>query len=105
MPQSHYTPSPTNIRGSESGNGEALARFIVNDLDRSGEKRKRLLYLTGDKNRDTLPKILHEAGVELDNVQVYETRGSPTFEKDLIALLGDQNSLGTSRLLSCGDIF
>lgn len=72
-----------------------MARFIVDDLESPDEKR--LLYLTGDKNRDTLPKILRQAGIELDDVQVYETRGSPAFENDLKALLGDETFFGKNR--------
>jgi uroporphyrinogen-III synthase len=48
---------------------------------------KRLLYLTGDKNRDTLPKILAAARVNLQSLQVYETQGSSTLAKDLERLV------------------
>ncbi|KAI0798174.1 tetrapyrrole biosynthesis, uroporphyrinogen III synthase [Abortiporus biennis] len=83
---------PKDIRGgSTSGNSEKLAHFILEDQGLSlqhdqgtSEARKlRMLYLTGDKNRDTLPTILGTRGVELLNLQVYETQGSSTFEADL----------------------
>ncbi|CCL99803.1 uncharacterized protein FIBRA_01827 [Fibroporia radiculosa] len=74
---------PRDIRGAaESGTGEKLAHFILRDLAPSPEG-KRLLYLTGDKNRDTLPNILASGGVALDPLQVYATRGSSTFHIDL----------------------
>jgi uroporphyrinogen-III synthase len=67
--------------GSEAGTSERLAHFILNDLpEREGVK---LLYLTGDKNRDTLPNILAESRVILDSAQVYATQGSSTFAEDL----------------------
>lgn len=75
--------TPRDIRGgSDTGTAERLAGFILNDLPSDGTGRK-LLYLTGDKNRDTLPKILESAGVALDPLQVYATQGSSMFPHDL----------------------
>lgn len=77
------TYSPRDIRGgSETGTAERLAEFILKDLPSDATSRK-LLYLTGDKNRDTLPRILESGGVELDSLQVYATQGSSTFPHDL----------------------
>ncbi|KAG1746555.1 uncharacterized protein EDB91DRAFT_1049258, partial [Suillus paluster] len=57
--------SPRDIRGgSETGTAEHLAGFILKDLP-SGETGRKLLYLTGDKNRDPLPRILESGGVIL----------------------------------------
>ena len=67
--------------GSQTGKAESLAHFILKDLqDHDGAK---MLYLTGDKNRDTLPKILAEGHVNLQTLQVYETRGSSSFPQDI----------------------
>jgi uroporphyrinogen-III synthase len=75
--------SPRDIRGgSETGTAERLAGFILKDIPSDGISRK-LLYLTGDKNRDTLPRILGSGGVALDCLQVYATQGSSTFHHDL----------------------
>ncbi|KAL7278482.1 hypothetical protein ACG7TL_007481 [Trametes sanguinea] len=70
--------APHDIRGgAESGTAEKLAHFILADLARSPTRHgKTLLYLTGDKNRDTLPRILSEGGLELESLQVYATQGS-----------------------------
>ena len=52
---------PKDIRGgSESGTGDRLARFILDNIPRTGTKK--LLYLTGDKNKDTIPCILIDYG-------------------------------------------
>ncbi|OSD03820.1 tetrapyrrole biosynthesis uroporphyrinogen III synthase [Trametes coccinea BRFM310] len=77
--------APHDIRGgAESGTAEKLAHFILADLARSPTRHgKTLLYLTGDKNRDTLPRILSEGGLELESLQVYATQGSSTFDADL----------------------
>jgi uroporphyrinogen-III synthase len=53
------------------------------------ERPAKLLYLTGDKNRDTLPNILTEGGITLEALQVYETVGSPRFEEQLLCVLDD----------------
>ena len=77
---------PGNIRGqAQSGTAEQLAHFILSDLSErvEGSTARRLLYLTGDKNRDTLPNILTSGGIVLDALQVYATHGSPSFPHDL----------------------
>ncbi|KAJ3570183.1 hypothetical protein NP233_g4574 [Leucocoprinus birnbaumii] len=80
-----------DIRGQETGTGEQLAHFILEDItkDRSSNG---LLYLTGDKNRDTVPKILssekaHDNKIALHALQVYETHGATDFEKNLDSLI------------------
>ncbi|KAF5352988.1 hypothetical protein D9758_007965 [Tetrapyrgos nigripes] len=79
---SPYSPDPCLILGAEeAGNAEQLAQFIL----RQQQLPKRLLYLTGDKNRDTLPTILSAHSIALTPLQVYETRGSSAFKDDLKA--------------------
>ncbi|KAK0204209.1 tetrapyrrole biosynthesis, uroporphyrinogen III synthase [Desarmillaria ectypa] len=68
-----------DIRGESSGTAEQLANFILAVQPRP----TKLLYLTGDKNRDTLPNILGAAGVSLHSLKVYETQGSSTFSQHL----------------------
>ena len=83
-----YAPTQGNVRGAgEAGTSEKLAHSIVDDLARAprDSARTQLLYLTGDKNRDTLPRILADAGVRAVPLQVYETHGSETFAADLAA--------------------
>jgi uroporphyrinogen-III synthase len=75
--------TPKVIRGSSAtGTSERLAHFILEDLS-AKESAKKLLYLTGDKNRDVLPNILKSGNVELESLQVYETQGSSNFANDL----------------------
>ena len=77
--------APRNIRGGrETGTGEKLARFILEDLqERLSINRVKLLYLTGDKNRDVLPNILRDGAIELQPLQVYKTQGASTLPQDL----------------------
>ena len=77
---------PGDTRGqAQSGTAEKLAHFISSDLSAraDGSTARRLLYLTGDKNHDTLPNILTSAGIVLNALRVYATHGSPSFLHDL----------------------
>ncbi|TFY50772.1 hypothetical protein EVG20_g11338 [Dentipellis fragilis] len=77
---------PTDIRGgAETGTAELLARFILRDADIAPSAR--LLYLTGDKNRETLPALLDAGEVALRTLQVYATRGAAGFEGALVHVL------------------
>ncbi|KAI0790222.1 tetrapyrrole biosynthesis uroporphyrinogen III synthase [Irpex lacteus] len=76
--------APHNIRGgSETGTGEKLAHFILEDLKERSNDPPKLLYLTGDKNRDVLPSILRNGGIELQPLQVYKTQGASSFPDGL----------------------
>ncbi|KAL0952797.1 hypothetical protein HGRIS_007022 [Hohenbuehelia grisea] len=71
---------PRDVRGEESGNAEQLAQFIIEDVE---QRPAKLLYLTGDKNRDTLSRILSSANIEPTPLKVYETQGSSSFAAEL----------------------
>ncbi|KAH9031925.1 tetrapyrrole biosynthesis, uroporphyrinogen III synthase [Lactarius pseudohatsudake] len=76
---------------------QRLAHYIVQDAKR-GEK---LLYLTGDKNRDTLPRVVREGlgGEEvLQELRVYATRGVENFEHKLACALEDATGKFVRRL-------
>ncbi|KAJ7475764.1 tetrapyrrole biosynthesis, uroporphyrinogen III synthase [Mycena latifolia] len=89
----HSPFAPLDIRGESSGTSEQLARFILADLELSPpSKRRPFLYLTGDKNRDTLPDILRDGNVELTPLQVYQTQGSSRFSEDLKLALESHES-------------
>lgn len=79
------TLAPSDIRGADSGTGEKLAHFILDDL--VSDAPRRLLYLTGDKNRDVLPGVLRDGGVALESLQVYATQGSSAFAADLVGAI------------------
>lgn len=83
--------------GAEVDTSEQLAHYILSHMPPQQGKNKnkpKLFYLTGDKNRDTLPNILHDGGVALEPLQVYETRGSSTFAAALRSVVVD-NRKGT----------
>lgn len=87
---------PDDIRilgATESGNAEKLAEFIINTI---GDRKQRLLYLTGDKNRDTLSNKLNEgrSNIELVSLQVYATCES-AFLRNEIEKYGREMRPGT----------
>lgn len=108
----HLIPTKV-LGGAEAGTSEALAQFILSHFaetdnasviseasgatGHSARKKRgaKLLHLTGDKNRETLGKILADGGIEVDAVQVYETRGSPSFGPALKSAISS-NSKGVS---------
>ena len=81
---------PQDVRGTESGTAERLAHYIVQDA----ESTERLLYLTGDKNRETLARVVREGLGEgiLNELRVYATRGVRDFESHLVRALGDDET-------------
>ncbi|MFB6099402.1 MAG: uroporphyrinogen-III synthase, partial [Salinibacter sp.] len=56
-------------RGDDAGSAAALAERIVAE-----KPSVPLLFLCGNRRRDTLPHRLREAGIPFDEVVVYETR-------------------------------
>ncbi|KAJ7931433.1 tetrapyrrole biosynthesis, uroporphyrinogen III synthase, partial [Mycena leptocephala] len=92
----HSRFSPADIRGESSGTSEQLAKFILADLDSLPPKsrQKPFLYLTGDKNRDTLPDILRSGDIEISPLQVYQTQGSSRFPDDLKLALESSSHQG-----------
>jgi len=100
MPVSPFTPSSQNIVGEGTGTGEALAKVIIGDQGSRAPKLP-LLYLTGDKNRDTLPTLTQAAGLDLEPLQVYGTRGSPSFSKGIKELFQRHQPLGKCNSRSC----
>jgi uroporphyrinogen-III synthase len=89
--QAQLPNPPRDVRGTESGTAEQLARFIVHDATRE----ESLLYLTGDKNRETLSRVVREELGEdvLRELRVYATRGVRDFESNLTRAL--QGETGT----------
>ena len=68
-------------RGAETGSAEALAAYIVDDAPAAP-----LLFLSGNRRRDTLPEALQRAGLPFDELVVYETH--PRSDLDLPAANG-----------------
>jgi uroporphyrinogen-III synthase len=90
-------PSGIQIKGAvESGNAEKLAEFILKTV---GSTSQRLLYLTGDKNRDSLANKLKESKGKIDlvSLQVYSTCERPSLHEN-IEQYGEELRSGQSNL-------
>ena len=81
------------ILGEESGNGDALAAFILehynglyNGSYPNGFAKPPLLFLVGEKRRDIIPKTLESAALpperrlKVDELVIYETGEMPSFK-------------------------
>ncbi|KAK4701395.1 uroporphyrinogen-III synthase, partial [Phenoliferia sp. Uapishka_3] len=79
-----FDPPPLCV-GAGSGTANNLAEAIKDHFPTPPDLP--ILYLVGDKNRDTIPTVLQEAGIQLDRVQVYETRVVDDFGKNLDGIL------------------
>lgn len=91
---------PCPVVGEETGNGDALAKFILDwhktlskDVTYLNGRKLPLLFLVGEQRRDVIPKTLqseelHETEqITVQEVVVYETGEMATFEEDFTELV------------------
>jgi len=90
--------------GAETGNGEALAHFILDhyvDWHRDSNERPPLLFVVGEQRREIIPETLMnprlgmDRHIQVDEVTVYETGVMESFGQDFTELLcktGDRSS-------------
>lgn len=96
---------PGEVVGEESGNGEALAKFILDwhqtlapDATYLDGRKLPLLFLVGEQRRDIIPKTLQSEDllafdrIPVREVVVYETGESTTFEEDFTDLIRQAKS-------------
>jgi len=86
-----WLPGCRVVGGEEAGSGEVLGRIMIGEgeeayREREGGRLKPVLFLTGEKRRDVLPKMLMDPGLEegrrvkVDEMVVYETKELEEFE-------------------------
>ncbi|KAK4955077.1 uroporphyrinogen-III synthase [Elasticomyces elasticus] len=91
---------PCPVLGEETGNGEALAEFILNhrkslsqDVTHLNGQALPLLFMVGEQRRDIIPNTLQSNGLSADErtpvteLVVYETGEAATFEENFMRLL------------------
>jgi uroporphyrinogen-III synthase len=87
---------PLNIYGSDSGNGEALAHYMLDHYGewyRDKEIKPPLLFLVGEQRRDIIPKTLMDSAlpddrrIQVNELVVYGTGVMESFEADFSKLL------------------
>ncbi|KAG6012417.1 hypothetical protein E4U43_007802 [Claviceps pusilla] len=87
---------PLQVFGEETGNGEALAKFILQHYKNWFSDRPTLpplLFLVGEQRRDIIPRLLMDTGltvdrrIQVDEVIVYGTGVMESFSADFEAVL------------------
>ncbi len=91
---------PCPILGEETGNGEALARFILEhrksiskEVTHLNGRSLPLLFLVGEQRRDIIPNSLQSQDLQaaerttVTELVVYETGEAATFEEEFIDLI------------------
>ncbi|KAG0647117.1 Uroporphyrinogen-III synthase [Hyphodiscus hymeniophilus] len=82
---------PLNIFGTETGNGEALAHYMLNHYKgwyQACERNPPILFLVGEQRRDIIPKTLMDPGlsyerrIQVDELVIYGTGVMESFEQD-----------------------
>ncbi|TGO21270.1 hypothetical protein BPAE_0229g00010 [Botrytis paeoniae] len=93
-----------NIFGAESGNGEALAHYMLEHYGNWYKDRSikpSLLFMVGEQRRDIIPKTLMnpelsvEKRIRVDELVVYGTGVMESFEEDFKALLKETENRDT----------
>ncbi|KAI8939012.1 hypothetical protein NX059_004855 [Plenodomus lindquistii] len=96
---------PCPVLGEETGNGEALAAFILEhynsmytDIDKPP-----ILFLVGDKRRDIIPKTLQSEELapqkrsKVDELVIYETGEMQSFKANFSSIWRDNAVRGAQR--------
>lgn len=105
-----WMPSCGLYGGEGAGSGEVLARIMLGRegngeamytaRQEGGRKKKPVLFLTGEKRRDVIPRMLMDAElgkeerVQVDEMVVYETRELEEFEFSFARVLGETQEAG-----------
>lgn len=96
---------PCPILGEETGNGEALAAFILEHYNSAyaGTHKPPLLFLVGDKRRDIIPKTLQSEELEpekrsqVDELVIYETGEMQSFKANFSSIWRENVRHGAQR--------
>lgn len=98
------------VLGEETGNGEALAKFMLNHYNnlpssqtRPQDRKLPLLFMVGEQRRDIIPNTLQslslpeEQRIDVHEVVVYETGEMQSFASNLETLLDAHDHRGIER--------
>jgi uroporphyrinogen-III synthase len=96
---------PNPILGEETGNGDALASFILEHYNglHPGAGNPSILFLVGEKRREIIPNTLQSTGLpqerrsKVHELVIYETGEMQSFQADFSALWRKQAESGNRR--------
>ncbi|PHH61969.1 hypothetical protein CDD82_2066 [Ophiocordyceps australis] len=108
---------PLQIFGTNTGNGETLAHFILDHYNGWTRpcKPRALLFVVGQQHRDVIPRSLQnpslsaERRIQVDQVIVYQSTTVDSFQTDLVEALNQTESILTRWIVvfspaGCGDM-
>ena len=93
------------VIGEDTGNGQALAAFILDHYNRlyEGSDKPRLLFLVGEKRRDVIPKTLQSLDLPadqratVDELEIYETGEMQSFKSNFASTWQHNRRAGKHR--------
>jgi uroporphyrinogen-III synthase len=93
------------ILGQETGNGEALAGYMLEHYNNlyPGPGKPSILFLVGDKRRDIIPKTLQaeelgdERRCKVDELVIYETGEMQSFKADFSTIWRENTDANCER--------
>ncbi|KAJ4303778.1 uroporphyrinogen-III synthase [Kalmusia sp. IMI 367209] len=93
------------VVGEETGNGQALASFILEDYNKlyEGVVKPHILFLVGEKRRDVIPKTLQSQDLPsgqrsvIHELEIYETGEMHSFKSDFSSIWRENAKAGKSR--------
>ncbi|KAF2102333.1 tetrapyrrole biosynthesis, uroporphyrinogen III synthase [Rhizodiscina lignyota] len=94
---------PCPILGEESGNGDALAAFILQHYNKWWPERQKaklpLLFIAGEQRRDIIPKTLQsdelgEQRIEVDELPCYQTKEMLSFRSNFSSIYSSNGKRG-----------
>ncbi|ETS02652.1 tetrapyrrole biosynthesis, uroporphyrinogen III synthase [Trichoderma reesei RUT C-30] len=101
---------PLQIFGSQTGNGDALAHFILDHYaqckqhdDKNNQLLPPLLFLVGEQRRDIIPRTLTDPSlpahrrIPVTEEVVYGTGEMPSFPEDFSSVLNNNNNNNETR--------
>ncbi|KAJ4347003.1 uroporphyrinogen-III synthase [Didymosphaeria variabile] len=93
------------IVGEETGNGQALAKFILDHYNElyEGDDKPHVLFLVGEKRRDVIPKTLQSPDLPtgqrlvVQELEIYETGEMQSFKSNFTSIWQNNAVLGKMR--------
>jgi uroporphyrinogen-III synthase len=93
------------VVGEETGNGQALAQFILDHYNKlyEGGDKPHLLFLVGEKRRDIIPKTLQSPDLPpgqrmvVQELEIYETGEMQSFKANFTSIWQENAGSGRAR--------
>ncbi|KAL5401804.1 hypothetical protein PMIN03_011213 [Paraphaeosphaeria minitans] len=93
------------VVGEETGNGQALAGFILDHYNKlyEGNDKPHIMFLVGEKRRDVIPRTLQALGlppeqrIVVQELEIYETGEMQSFKSNFTSIWQEHAINGKAR--------